>query len=562
MLAPVLKNMHSGLRTPEKVESRVALADEVLRLANAAGDDSLAFEGHLFHCFAKLELEDFPSASSALAACSRLAKRLKQPYLAWVTASAKVCFAFTQARLDEIETLVQKAFDVGEELQSPKVALFRDAQLAHLLWLRGRLDELTSLWQRLSREYPRLLPTLECAMAAVSGERGNEEEARARFELLAADGFARLPRDGTWPQNMTFLAEACTLLRDEPRAARLYDLLRPLDGRFLVVVPILPWGAASHSLGRLAATMGRIDLARRHFEDAMAVNASIGARHWLARTQMAYAEMLLDCGANSDRARAVTLLAQSAEISGGLGMDAFARRAQAMLERAPRTRDATRAPHPVVDVGGDGSAGRTAEAGSPCVFRCEHGRYWTVAFGGVSFVLPDRKGLHVLAFLLGNPEQDLHVLELVRLVECPGLDLAKVAPEAAGESYTVQRGGGLGALLDDRAKREYRREIASLREQIEEAESFNDSERASALRARLKVFVEELASAVGLGGRDRPQADPCERARQKVQKNIRAAIEMIRGESPSLGNHLDAHLKTGGLCSYRPDPERPIRWTT
>ena len=330
VLAPVLKNMHSGLRMPEKVESRVALADEVLRLANVAGDDSLAFEGHLFHCFAKLELGDFPSASSALAACSRLAKSLKQPYLAWVTASAKVCFAFTQARLDEIETLVQKAFDVGEELQSPKVALFRDAQLAHLLWLRGRLDELTSLWQRLGREYPRLQPTLECAMAAVSGERGNEEEARARFELLAADGFVRLPRDGTWPQNMTFLAEACTLLRDEPRAARLYDLLRPLDGRFLVVVPILPWGAASHSLGRLAATMGRIDLAQRHFEDAMAVNASIGARHWLARTQMVYAEMLLDCGATSDRARAVTLLAQSAEISGGLGMDAFARRAQAM----------------------------------------------------------------------------------------------------------------------------------------------------------------------------------------------------------------------------------------
>ena len=52
-------------------------------------------------------------------------------------------------------------------------------------------------------------------------------------------------------------------------------------------------GSASHYLGMLAATMERWDDAEQHFQEALAMNARIGARPWLAYTQHQYARMLL-----------------------------------------------------------------------------------------------------------------------------------------------------------------------------------------------------------------------------------------------------------------------------
>jgi hypothetical protein len=46
-LAAVLKNMHWALWTPEKIESRLELADEILGLATIASDPAMLFEGHL-----------------------------------------------------------------------------------------------------------------------------------------------------------------------------------------------------------------------------------------------------------------------------------------------------------------------------------------------------------------------------------------------------------------------------------------------------------------------------------------------------------------------------------
>jgi hypothetical protein len=75
------------------------------------------------------------------------------------------------------------------------------------------------------------------------------------------------------------------------------------------------------------------------------------------------------------------------------------------------------------------------------------------------------------------------------------------------------------------------------------------------------MLVEQLKAAVGLGGRDHPVADPVERARQKVRKNVKAAIEAVRKVNPKLACHLDTHVKTGRFCSYIGNPEHPVRWS-
>jgi hypothetical protein len=76
----------------------------------------------------------------------------------------------------------------------------------------------------------------------------------------------------------------------------------------------------------------------------------------------------------------------------------------------------------------------------------------------------------------------------------------------------------------------------------------------------VQAIADYLASAIGLGGRDRKTSSDAERARSAVTKCIRKAIQRIDEANPSLGYHLAARIKTGYFCSYNPHPERPVNW--
>jgi hypothetical protein len=106
------------------------------------------------------------------------------------------------------------------------------------------------------------------------------------FEHLAADNFTTIPQDALWVACMVYLAEVCAFLGDARRAAALYQCLTPYEGYNIVVGPTaVSYGAAARYLGMLAATMSHWEDAQRHFEDALAMNARMGARPWLAHTQ-------------------------------------------------------------------------------------------------------------------------------------------------------------------------------------------------------------------------------------------------------------------------------------
>jgi hypothetical protein len=66
--------------------------------------------------------------------------------------------------------------------------------------------------------------------------------------------------------------------------------------------------------------MTRWSEAARHFEDALEMNARMGARPWLADTQNDYARMLLARGAPGDRQKAQLLLSQAVPTYRRLGM--------------------------------------------------------------------------------------------------------------------------------------------------------------------------------------------------------------------------------------------------
>jgi tetratricopeptide (TPR) repeat protein len=189
------------------------------------------------------------------------------------------------------------------------------------------------------------------------------------------------------------------------------------------------------------------------------------------------------------------------------------------------------------------------------VFRRE-GDYWFVVFDGHTVRVRDLKGMHYLARLLADPGREFHVLDLVAAER--GGELPADRDRAADLPHSSL--GDAGEILDARAKDAYRRRLAEIEDDIAEARTFGDDERAARSDAERNVLVQELARAFGLGGRGRRAASASERARAGVTRAVRHAIARIGEIHPQLGEHLGRTIRTGTYCAYVPDPRAPAGW--
>jgi tetratricopeptide (TPR) repeat protein len=194
-------------------------------------------------------------------------------------------------------------------------------------------------------------------------------------------------------------------------------------------------------------------------------------------------------------------------------------------------------------------------AGSSNVFRRE-GDYWTVIFEEHTVRVRDLKGMRYLARLLADPGREYHVLDLVAAEAGSG---AQVHGSPAA-SLPRSAFGDAGEILDARAKDAYRRRLAEIEDDIEQARALGDDERAAQADVERDFLVRELARAFGLGGRERRAASASERARAGVTRAVRQAITRIAGLQPQLGEHLSRTIRTGTYCAYCPEPRAPAGW--
>jgi non-specific serine/threonine protein kinase len=166
--------------------------------------------------------------------------------------------------------------------------------------------------------------------------------------------------------------------------------------------------------------------------------------------------------------------------------------------------------------------------------------------------------------LLRNPGREFYVSELVASLmhaPIPALEVtANGRLRDVSHQLVVSGFVDAGPVLDAQAKAQYKRRLNDLRQDLNEAEQFNDLDRAVKAQDEMHAIAQYLASAVGLGGRDRKTSSEAERARSAVTKRIKKAIQKIGDAIPSLGRHLTARIKTGYFFSYNPHPDRPVAW--
>ena len=181
------------------------------------------------------------------------------------------------------------------------------------------------------------------------------------------------------------------------------------------------------------------------------------------------------------------------------------------------------------------------------------GDFWSVSYAGLTVRLKNVKGLHDIGRLLASRGTELAAIDLVGRTSVHG---EQQRASLAGSGFAAERDAG--EVLDHEARQQYRARLVELEEELAEATSANDVERATRIGEERSFLLSELASAVGLHGTSRRALDPAERARKAVTWRIRDAINRAEAVHPQLGRHLRRSVRTGTFCAY--DPPEPTQW--
>jgi DNA-binding CsgD family transcriptional regulator len=334
-LAATLKARFYARLRPERIPTRLASAAELLRLGEATGDREMVLFAYAWRLFDLMELGDIPAVDHCLDVHARLAEDLRQPFYLYINATFRAMRATFAGCFAAGERLAQHALSIGQRLRGQDVLGLFGVQMFTLRREQGRLQEIAPAVRHFVQTNP-AASTWRPGLALIYSELGNAQEARAEFAYFASNDFANIPRDALWVMCITYLSEVCAFLGDARSAALLYQFLLPHDGYNILIGPTAAcYGAAARYLGMLAATMSHWQKAQGHFEDALAMNARMGAKPWLAHTQHEYARMLLRRGHPDDVDKAAGLLTEALNISRELGMRALEERLVTLQEHRP-----------------------------------------------------------------------------------------------------------------------------------------------------------------------------------------------------------------------------------
>ncbi len=514
---------------------RIGLNRELVALAGRLGDKVRVLRGHLRLVVNYLEAGDVRLADAALEELDPLAREIGLPAHLWTAAMTRAMRRVMQGRFAEAEELAGRAREIADQIEDPARTLTFTMHRIGFLRAAARHEELARFAGPATDALRQTdIPYARSCIAALHARVGQPGAALA---VLGEEA-----DDVSWAAGrlqLVWLAEVAFAAQDPALAGRLAPLWAAVSDRNHAwgVGAMVCEGPVARAQGLMAALLERFDEAERHFEDALVRVEALGAPPHRARIELEYAAALARRARGGDVERARRLLDSAVRTSDELGMPGLVAAATAVAEQLPGSGAAP----PVSATIAAPQAAPLALPETPAFQLVREGEYWSIACEGTVFRLRDSRGLQILARLVSAPDRPFHVTDLL-------------APP--GEAGLVE---DAGEALDPQAIADYRERLAELREDLGQAEQWNDEGRAARARNEMEFLAAELARGVGLGGRARRAGSTSEKARINVRRRLLDTIEKVSEHSPALGQHLTWALKTGNFCVYQSGGPRPGR---
>jgi tetratricopeptide (TPR) repeat protein len=310
-MALALIARHGVLWAPEKIAERIDTIRELGDVANKAGDDTLlhlhqVLEINLLFCLGDIETVD-----RRIESLGAFARAHQNPHALWYSELYGAVRLAMQGRRAEAERASARYVELGGRVRDENAFQAFRAQSAQWTWEDGKGENIIPMVAGMAETYP-TVPGWRAALAHTYVQCGRLEDARREFERIAANDFADVPWNEASAIAYALIADICARLADQPRAARLYEILLPARSHFITVgFASALWGSYARLLGLLAETLGRLDEAADHFEHAIAQSARVGAAPYLVQTQCDYIHLLLRRRRPRDRAKAEALVAEA-----------------------------------------------------------------------------------------------------------------------------------------------------------------------------------------------------------------------------------------------------------
>jgi tetratricopeptide (TPR) repeat protein len=508
----VLKSAISALMDFASADERMPLNRESETLARKFGDVPGEFRSTLRLMIDASELGDRQMFDDTVEACERIAERIRLPHYLWRARCGRAMQATIEgqfgAAMRFLEQAEQLALDAGDNGALLTVPIQRFAILYE--WDSPQATPFEVIEQQLSAVFA-MMPDAEiyarpvfesfhCRSGQGKSTRSITDEHLVERILAGGDRFC-----------VARLGEVAAINRNSDLVATVVEALRPYESRCATMGLMgMHWaGPVAYTLALLHGSLGNLDESSRHFARALVIARRMRGQPMIARIYEGMSELARRSGdaANAER---------------------YAEEA-AVIARRLHLRPTRFAPHAPAD-----PPPAHLRAADDAFSMSLEGDVWNICFRNQSALVRDTRGLQMLARLVAQPDQDIHVL-----------DLSGAGTSAAGS-------GDAGPALDDQARQEYRRRVRELEEELEEATELGDQGRIEALQDEMEFITRELSRAFGLGGRQRPSGAAAERARVNVRRRIKDAIQRIGEQLPEAGRYLDNTVKTGSYCRYAP----------
>lgn len=501
---------------------------ECFDVAGQLGDKTLELRVCMRAIYHALENGRMHDVDSGMARHAALAEETRLPLEIYWSKVMRAMRAAYAGDFDRAPALAAEALDYGYRFAGDQTLSVFGVQNFLARVERVPLPDILAEMRSLPATFQNRIPA-RSGMAWLEAAAGDRGLARRELTTLCADDFALLPRDRSRFSTLALLVDLAVELDEAAICERLLPLVEPYPGRLMAAYVFAVFGTFDRARGLLLSVLGRLEEAEEALRAALALTETTGGRPLAAHIRRELAAVVSRRGAQP---AARMLLEEALDAATQMGMD----RLRGLVEADLALLDAP-PPAPPVEA--------PASTADPTVTLGREGEYWTVTSASGELRFRDTKGLRYLAQLIANPGVEVHAMELVSEV---GPTRAVARPDDLPSSGTTD----LGPALDAKAKAQYRRRLDDLREEVEEAQSFNDPERAARAQQEHDFLLTELSRTLGLGGRDRPQGSPGEQARVNVTKAIRAAVKRIAEHDAELAAELRQCLRTGTFCSYRP----------
>jgi DNA-binding CsgD family transcriptional regulator/tetratricopeptide (TPR) repeat protein len=326
---------HSSGYRPDNLDERESDSERLAALAEQTGDPTIATWGYLAQVGNCIEMGDLPRAEQAMVWLRQFDERVSIPFVAQRVSAFSAALDLLKGRYSDAVPHVERAQALWQS-RAPRQHQFQP----FLLW--RDLGQLNQMAEDI-RLPDHLHPWRQAALAhrlALALERGCQADARADYEALVTDDLARVPFTRHWLVTVTMLAEAAVAFKDEDRAATLIRLMEPYADRIAFDGPmVVAHGPVSLYLGQLAGVLGRWDDALRWLNQASATSERLGLRPYVARSQLAQAEVLVNRQGSGDLAAASNLAQRALDTVTAIGMHGLIPRANRLRDALPKQPD-------------------------------------------------------------------------------------------------------------------------------------------------------------------------------------------------------------------------------